>query len=291
MCTLRWRCGGGMGLDDVREHLLPAGRERISWAKMAAVLVATRFCEPSSELHIAENWYRRTALCCSLAMRRPTRIGCIVRLIIWSRTRSTSKRICRSAAESCSRSRTKCCFTILPAPISRVKRKRKRVLSGWSVSPYRPGCLDRSMMCYSPMSELHSNVGVPPDLPGGSRSLTHAAVVDPTCVEATWTTWTQGLGNRIGAHTWTFTAFSGVPRLREILDLGRPEEIKLIFNRRIPCRLAKHDSGFAPASLQRREPLGRAHVVGEFLRRAIRLCFGFWRSMVPRTKSSGPTPS
>ncbi len=55
-----WR---GMGLDDLCEHLLPAGRERISWAKMAAVLVAARFCEPSSELHIAEDWYRRTALC------------------------------------------------------------------------------------------------------------------------------------------------------------------------------------------------------------------------------------
>jgi hypothetical protein len=27
------------------------------------VLVAARFCEPSSELHIAEDWYRRTAHC------------------------------------------------------------------------------------------------------------------------------------------------------------------------------------------------------------------------------------
>jgi transposase len=27
------------------------------------VLIAARFCEPSSELHIAEEWYRRTALC------------------------------------------------------------------------------------------------------------------------------------------------------------------------------------------------------------------------------------
>src|SRR5260370_2223888 len=30
---------------------------------MAAVLVTAGFCEPSSELHIAEDWYRRTALC------------------------------------------------------------------------------------------------------------------------------------------------------------------------------------------------------------------------------------
>jgi len=29
---------------------------------MAAVLVLARLCEPSSELHIAEDWYRRTAL-------------------------------------------------------------------------------------------------------------------------------------------------------------------------------------------------------------------------------------
>ena len=29
---------------------------------MAALLVTARLCEPSSELHIAEDWYRRTAL-------------------------------------------------------------------------------------------------------------------------------------------------------------------------------------------------------------------------------------
>lgn len=43
------------------EHLL-AGKEEVPWEKMAAVLVAARLCEPSSELHIAEDWYRRTAL-------------------------------------------------------------------------------------------------------------------------------------------------------------------------------------------------------------------------------------
>src|SRR6202158_5867149 len=54
-----WR---GTGLEELCERLLPLGKERIAWAKMAAVLVAGRFCEPSSELHIAEDWYRRTAL-------------------------------------------------------------------------------------------------------------------------------------------------------------------------------------------------------------------------------------
>ncbi len=54
-----WR---GTELEDLCERLLPIGKERVAWAKMAAVLVAARFCEPSSELHIAEDWYRRTAL-------------------------------------------------------------------------------------------------------------------------------------------------------------------------------------------------------------------------------------
>ena len=54
-----WR---GSGLAQRCEELLPAGKERVAWEKMAAVLVTARLCEPSSELHIAEDWYRRTAL-------------------------------------------------------------------------------------------------------------------------------------------------------------------------------------------------------------------------------------
>jgi transposase len=54
-----WR---GTGLEELCDRLLPVGKECIAWAKMAAVLVAARFCEPSSELHIAEDWYRHTAL-------------------------------------------------------------------------------------------------------------------------------------------------------------------------------------------------------------------------------------
>jgi transposase len=54
-----WR---GTGLAVLCEALLPAGKEQVAWEKMAAVLVAARLCEPSSELHIAEDWYRRTAL-------------------------------------------------------------------------------------------------------------------------------------------------------------------------------------------------------------------------------------
>jgi transposase len=54
-----WR---GTGLAALCTELLPEGKERVAWEKMAAVLVAARLCEPSSELHIAEDWYRRTAL-------------------------------------------------------------------------------------------------------------------------------------------------------------------------------------------------------------------------------------
>jgi hypothetical protein len=51
-----------MGLEDLCGRLLPVSREQTAWTKMASVLVVARFCEPSSELHIAEDWYRRTAL-------------------------------------------------------------------------------------------------------------------------------------------------------------------------------------------------------------------------------------
>jgi len=54
-----WR---GTGLAELCEQLLPSGKEQVAWEKVAAVLVAARLCEPSSELHIAEDWYRRTAL-------------------------------------------------------------------------------------------------------------------------------------------------------------------------------------------------------------------------------------
>lgn len=48
--------------DRVFGELLGDGRESVPWSTMAAVLVLSRLCEPSSELHIAEDWYRRTAL-------------------------------------------------------------------------------------------------------------------------------------------------------------------------------------------------------------------------------------
>lgn len=59
---LGWTLWRALKLDELCDRLMPVGREEVPWAVMASVLVIARFCEPSSELHIAEDWYRRTAL-------------------------------------------------------------------------------------------------------------------------------------------------------------------------------------------------------------------------------------
>ena len=59
---LGWVLWQALGLDRVCHELLPCGRQGTNWAQLAAVLVIARLCEPSSELHIAEDWFRRTAL-------------------------------------------------------------------------------------------------------------------------------------------------------------------------------------------------------------------------------------
>ena len=59
---LGWQLWHVLKFDELLTELLPAGREKIAWAQVAAILVIARLCEPSSEVHIAEDWYRRTAL-------------------------------------------------------------------------------------------------------------------------------------------------------------------------------------------------------------------------------------
>ena len=59
---LGWRLWCALALDRFCAEQMAEGRERVPWATMAAILVIARLCEPSSELHIAEDWYRRTAL-------------------------------------------------------------------------------------------------------------------------------------------------------------------------------------------------------------------------------------
>jgi transposase len=59
---LAWQLWRALQLDQKLDQLLPRQHEEIPWAAMAAVLVMARLCEPRSELHIAESWYRQTAL-------------------------------------------------------------------------------------------------------------------------------------------------------------------------------------------------------------------------------------
>ena len=59
---LAWGLWRMLGLDELLEKLIEPGREDVSWGVMAAILTVARFCEPSSELHIADTWYRQTAL-------------------------------------------------------------------------------------------------------------------------------------------------------------------------------------------------------------------------------------
>jgi len=59
---LGWQLWRALKLDELLSKLLPRGRESVSWAEVVAILVTARLCEPSSELHVAERWYRTTAL-------------------------------------------------------------------------------------------------------------------------------------------------------------------------------------------------------------------------------------
>ena len=51
-----------IGLDDFLRKHLPKGGADVGWSSMALVLVICRLCKPSSELHIAEHFYRKSAL-------------------------------------------------------------------------------------------------------------------------------------------------------------------------------------------------------------------------------------
>ena len=42
---------------------MPDGREDVPWSLVSLILMTARLCDPSSELHIAEHFYKDTALC------------------------------------------------------------------------------------------------------------------------------------------------------------------------------------------------------------------------------------
>lgn len=54
-----WR---SLRLDEMFDALLPEGREDVRWSTLASIHVIMRLCSPSSDLAIAEDLYRKTAL-------------------------------------------------------------------------------------------------------------------------------------------------------------------------------------------------------------------------------------
>jgi transposase len=51
-----------LGLDAFITQAIPGGREDVPWAVMAMVLVLGRLCDPSSELHLAEQGYESSSM-------------------------------------------------------------------------------------------------------------------------------------------------------------------------------------------------------------------------------------
>jgi len=51
-----------LGLDDFLKQHLPPGEEHVPWSLVSLILVICRLLNPSSELHIAEHYYKSTAL-------------------------------------------------------------------------------------------------------------------------------------------------------------------------------------------------------------------------------------
>ena len=49
-------------LEEFLQSVMVRGREQVAWWRSALILVVARLCNPSSELHVAEQWYPKTAL-------------------------------------------------------------------------------------------------------------------------------------------------------------------------------------------------------------------------------------
>lgn len=90
---LGWTVWRALRLNELLSELMPEGREHVPWPLMAAILTLGRLCEPSSELHVAESWYRKTALedLLEWRTRRSTTTGSIERWTDCWNTRPRSK--------------------------------------------------------------------------------------------------------------------------------------------------------------------------------------------------------
>ncbi len=59
---LAWTLWRMLGLDTLLSREMSAGREQVPWSTVAAILCISRFCRPSSELHIEKHFYPQSAL-------------------------------------------------------------------------------------------------------------------------------------------------------------------------------------------------------------------------------------
>jgi transposase len=59
---LAWTLWRLLGLDGLLSERMPAGREEVPWATVAAILCIARFCRPGSELFIEKHFYPQSAL-------------------------------------------------------------------------------------------------------------------------------------------------------------------------------------------------------------------------------------
>lgn len=57
-----WVLWQALRFEELLSERMAEGREKVSWAQVVGILAVGRLCEPSSELHVAERWYRSTAL-------------------------------------------------------------------------------------------------------------------------------------------------------------------------------------------------------------------------------------
>lgn len=102
-----------LGLDEFLGKTLSVGRENVPWSTTALVLIVARLCELSSELSIAENFYRKTAsrICWEFPRSRSTTIVCTAPWTGCCRTKWNWRHSSKAASASRSAWSTTCCST------------------------------------------------------------------------------------------------------------------------------------------------------------------------------------
>ncbi len=127
-----WTLWRALRLDALFTELIPPGREEVHWAVMAAVLVVARLLEPSSELHIAEQWYRKTARALDQVLPSPSgseNSGCRIDGSGRSRPASSTGTSSSRPGWNC----TSCCTSCERVGISQEDPCRRR--PGWLPPP------------------------------------------------------------------------------------------------------------------------------------------------------------